>query len=88
MHSFGTYDTDKIMSIQYRSNYLGLYSPLLGLGRLITFMILNTDSMTPWTKDKLVEKPLPTQKTTQTQNKRKVTSMSRVGFEPTTPVFE
>jgi hypothetical protein len=35
-----------------------------------------------------VAKPLPTHRTTQTQNKSTQTSMPRVGFEPTTPVFE
>jgi hypothetical protein len=33
-------------------------------------------------------RPLTTRRTTQTQNKRTQISMSRVGFEPTTPVFE
>jgi hypothetical protein len=32
--------------------------------------------------------PLPTQRETQTQNKRLQTSMPRVGFEPTIPVFD
>jgi hypothetical protein len=32
--------------------------------------------------------PLPAHRTTQTQNKRTQTSMPRVGFEPTIPVFE
>jgi hypothetical protein len=35
-----------------------------------------------------VVKPLPVHRTTQTQNKRTQTSMPRVGFEPTIPVFE
>jgi hypothetical protein len=35
-----------------------------------------------------VGRPLPTHRTTQTQNKRTEASMPRVGFEPTTPVFE
>jgi hypothetical protein len=38
--------------------------------------------------DQSVERPLPTHRTTQTQNKRTQMSMSRVGFEPTIPVFE
>jgi hypothetical protein len=42
----------------------------------------------PWTGDQPVARPLPTHKTTQTQNKRTHTSMPRVGFEPTTPAFE
>jgi hypothetical protein len=44
--------------------------------------------MTPWTRDQPVVRPLPTHRTTQTQNKRTQTSMPRVGFEPTAPVFE
>jgi hypothetical protein len=35
-----------------------------------------------------LRKPLPTHATAQTQNKRTQKSMPRVGFEPTTPVFE
>jgi hypothetical protein len=44
--------------------------------------------MTPWTEDQPVARPLPTRRTTQTQNKSTQASMSLVGFEPTTPVFE
>jgi hypothetical protein len=42
----------------------------------------------PWTGDQPVARPLPTHITTQTQNKRTQTSMPRVGFEATIPVFE
>jgi hypothetical protein len=38
--------------------------------------------------DQPVARPLPTRRTTQTQNKRTHTSMPSVGFEPTIPVFE
>jgi hypothetical protein len=38
--------------------------------------------------DKAVVRPLPTRRTTQTQNKRTQTSMPRSGFEPTTAMFE
>jgi hypothetical protein len=38
--------------------------------------------------DQPVARPLPTHRTTQTQNKRTQTSMPQVGFEPTIPVFE
>jgi hypothetical protein len=38
--------------------------------------------------DQPVARSLPTHRTTQTQNKRTQTSMSRVRFEPTTPAFE
>jgi hypothetical protein len=47
-----------------------------------------TDSRTPWTRDQPVARPLPTHRTTQTQNKRTQTPMPQVGFEPTIPVFE
>jgi hypothetical protein len=62
---------------------LWLYSPFLGLGRFFTFLIFYTVGRTPWTGDQLVARPLPTHRTAQTQ-----TSMPRVGFEPTIPVFE
>jgi hypothetical protein len=39
-------------------------------------------------EDQPVARPLPTHRTTQTQNKRTQTPMLRVGFGPTTPVFE
>jgi hypothetical protein len=38
--------------------------------------------------DQPVATPLPTPRTTQIQNKRTQTSMTRVGFQPTIPVFE
>jgi hypothetical protein len=38
--------------------------------------------------DQPVVRLLPTHGTTQTQNKRTQTSMPRVGFDPTIPVFE
>jgi hypothetical protein len=43
---------------------------------------------TPWTGDQPVARPLPAHRTAQTQNKRTQTSMPRVGFERTIPVFE
>jgi hypothetical protein len=46
-----------------------------------------TDSRTPWTSDQPVARPLPTHRTTQTQNKRTQTSMPQVGLEPTIPAF-
>jgi hypothetical protein len=53
------------------------------------FQFLNpVHSRTPWTGDQPVTRPLPIHRTTQTQNKRTQTSMSRVRFEPTIPVFE
>jgi hypothetical protein len=44
--------------------------------------------MTPWTGYQPVARPLPTQRTAQTQNKPTHTSMPRVGFVPTIPAFE
>jgi hypothetical protein len=52
------------------------------------FLILYTVSRTPWTSDQLVARPLPTHRAKQTQNKRRQTSVARVGFEPTIPVLE
>jgi hypothetical protein len=40
------------------------------------------------TADQSVTRPLPTHRTTQTQNKGAQISMPRVRFEPMTPVFE
>jgi hypothetical protein len=72
----------------YLSIYLWLYSPLLGLGRFFSFLILYTVGRTPWTGDQPVARPLPIHRTTQKQNKLTQTSMSWVGFEPTIPLFE
>jgi hypothetical protein len=47
-----------------------------------------TGCRTPWTGNQSVARPLPTHRTTQTQNKRTQTSMPRVGFEPTAPALE
>jgi hypothetical protein len=47
-----------------------LYSPLLGPGLFLSFVIFFTDGRTPWTRDRLVARPLPTHRTTQTLNKR------------------
>jgi hypothetical protein len=66
------------------SIYLWLYSPC---GPWPIFQSLNLYS-TPWTGDQPVARPLPTHRTTQTENKRTQTSMPRVGFEPTIPVFQ
>jgi hypothetical protein len=68
--------------------YLWLYSPLLGLDRFFSFLILYTVGRTPLTGNQPVARPLPTHRTTQPQNKCRQTCMPRVGFEPTTSVFE
>jgi hypothetical protein len=69
------------------SIYLWLYSPC-GPWPLLQFLNLYTVGRTPWTGDRPVARPLPTHRATQTHNKHTQTSMSRVGFEPTIPVFE
>jgi hypothetical protein len=43
---------------------------LLGLGCFFRFLILYTVGRTPWMGDQPVTRPLPTHRTTQTQNKR------------------
>jgi hypothetical protein len=55
---------------------------------LFSFLIIYTVGRTPWTGDRPVARPVPTQRTIQTQNKHAETSMPRVGFEPKIPVFE
>jgi hypothetical protein len=55
---------------------------------LSSFLMLYTVVRTPWTGDQPVARPLPTHRTTQTQNRRTQTSMPQTGFEPTIPVFE
>jgi hypothetical protein len=50
--------------------FLWLYSPLMILGRFFSLLILYTVGRTPWTGDQPVARPLPTHRTTQTQNKR------------------
>jgi hypothetical protein len=62
--------------------------PFFGTGQFFSFEILYTVSRTPWTRDQLVARPLPIHRTAQTQNKRTQIFMPRLGFEPTTPVFE
>jgi hypothetical protein len=66
---------------------LSLYclTALWNLTAFYQFLILQTVSSTPWTEDQPVERPLPTQRTTQTQNKRAQTSIPLVGFEPMIP---
>jgi hypothetical protein len=62
--------------------------PYVGPWRLFSFLIPYTVGRTPWTGDQPVERPLPTHRTTQTQNKRTQTFMPRLGVEPMIPVFE
>jgi hypothetical protein len=62
--------------------------PFVGPWPVLSFLMLYTVGRTPWTGEQPVARPLPVQRTTKTQNKRTQTSMPRVGFERTTPVFE
>jgi hypothetical protein len=53
---------------------------LLDLGRFFRFWILCAVDRTPWMEDQSVARPLPTHRTTQTQNKLTETFMPSVGF--------
>jgi hypothetical protein len=61
---------------------------LLDFGRFLNFFILYSVGRTPWSGDQPVAKPLPTQRTTQTQNKGTQISIFQMGFEPTIPAFK
>jgi hypothetical protein len=54
-----------------------------------SFLTPSTVGRTPWTGDYPVVRPLPTHRTTQTEQTHTIqTSMPWVGFEPTIPEFE
>jgi hypothetical protein len=73
--------------LHYHSSSVCLWlHSLCGPWPLSQFLNLYSVGRTPWTGDQPVARPLPTHRTTQTQNKNTQTSM-RVGFEPTIPVF-
>jgi hypothetical protein len=55
---------------------------------LFQFLNLYTVGRTPWTGVQPVVRLLSTHRTTRTQNKHTQTSMPKIGFEHTTPVFE
>jgi hypothetical protein len=57
----------------------------MGLGRFFSFLILYTVGRTPWPGEQPFARPLPTHRTTQTQNKRTQTFMP---FEATIPAFK
>jgi hypothetical protein len=52
------------------------------------FVILYTVGRTPWTGDQPVARPLPTRRTTETQNKCTQTSMLEWDSNPRPPVFK
>jgi hypothetical protein len=62
--------------------------PFVGPWPPFSFLMLHIVGRTPWRSDQPVAKPLPTHRTTQTQNKLTQTFLSRVGFEPSMPVFK
>jgi hypothetical protein len=63
--------------------------PFVGPWPLLQYCnLFYTVGRTPWMEAQPVARPLPTHRTTQTENKRAQTSMPRVGFEPTTPAFK
>jgi hypothetical protein len=58
------------------------------LAAFFSFLILYTIGRTPLAGDQPVARPLPSHRTTQTQNKGTQTSMPWVGVEPTNPAFK
>jgi hypothetical protein len=64
------------------------YLALVDFGRFFQCHNPYTVGRTPWTGDEAIVRPLPTDRTTHTDNKGTQASMTRVGFEPTIPVFE
>jgi hypothetical protein len=71
------------------SIYLSMaLQPFVGSWPLFSLLIFYIVVRTPWTGDQPVGRLLPAHRTTQTQNKRKQTTMPQVGFEPTIPAFE
>jgi hypothetical protein len=54
---------------------LGLYSPLLDIGRCFSFLIFYAVGRTPWTGDQPFARPLPAHGTAEARNKRTQTSM-------------
>jgi hypothetical protein len=60
------------------------------VGPWLLFQFLNpidTVDRAPWNGDQSIARPLPAQRTAQTQNKRTQISMPQVKSEPTIPVF-
>jgi hypothetical protein len=70
------------------SLFLSMALQPFGTWPIFQFLNLYTVGRISWTGNQPVTRPLSTHRATQTQNKRPQTSMYRVGFEPTIPVFE
>jgi hypothetical protein len=71
-------------------SYISIYGSisLLDLGRFFSFLIYTRSVGLLGRGNQPVARPLPAHRTTQTQIKSTQTSISRVGFDPTIPVFE
>jgi hypothetical protein len=71
----------------YPSIHLSV-TALVDLGCFFQFLNPLRNRWIPRTGDQPVVRPLPTHRTTQTQNKSTQTFMTRVAFELTIPVFQ
>jgi hypothetical protein len=76
-HAIFCNDVYNLLLVQYHLSPTELmYSFFTGSTALVdprgsfSFMVIFTDGRNPWTSDKLVARPLPKHRTTQTQNKR------------------
>jgi hypothetical protein len=91
---FLTYDTIWPTGVNCNSRrnlfYYGPTTLCWTSAAFFSFLNLHTVRRTPRTGDQPVTRPLPTHRTTQTQNKRTQiqTSMPSVGFEHTIPVLQ
>jgi hypothetical protein len=82
-----------IPSLPHTSSRFGTYlstgtSLPLASGSAAAILYTYTVGRTPWTGDQPVTRPLPTHGTAQIQNKRRRTSITRVGFEPMPPALK
>jgi hypothetical protein len=71
-------DSSNILNLSFDNEivkhiYLSIYGSivlLLDFGSFFSFLIMYTVGMPPWMSDQPVARPLPTHRTTQTENKR------------------
>jgi hypothetical protein len=77
-----------ISSIGPRAYLSTALQPFVGPWSLFQILDLYAVYRTPWSGDQPVARPLPTLRTTQTQNKGTQTAVLQVGFESTIPDFE
>jgi hypothetical protein len=71
-----------VRSIHFFSSISDSTAFCRSLASFFSFVIQHTFDRTPWTVDQPVARPLPTHRTTQTQNKCTQVSMPWMGFEP------